>query len=135
MVSISSVLSRRGGPGSVIGVVGVLLLLPALVSAQTGSLVGVVRDAYGDPVPQAHVVLERDGREVASATTDGAGRYRLSPAIEGRQRVRIEAAGSFAPGSSGARRYSFIRSMPVIASSNWPSQSKNDWSTFEERPR
>ena len=57
MVSISSVLSRRGGPGSVIGVVGVLLLLPALVSAQTGSLVQVlVRE---NNVDQALRVLKK----------------------------------------------------------------------------
>ena len=47
----------------------------------------------------------------------------------------IDVAGSVAPCSSGSLIYSFIRSRPVIASSNCPSHSKNDCKTFEESPK
>ncbi|MBL8762298.1 MAG: carboxypeptidase regulatory-like domain-containing protein [Phycisphaerae bacterium] len=59
-------------------IVGVFMLaMPSTASAQPapGKIVGIVVDADGSPVAEAHVVLTHGDRVVARAMTDADGKY------------------------------------------------------------
>jgi outer membrane receptor protein involved in Fe transport len=67
-----------------------LLLLPAIATAQTGAVAGTVTRADGSPLGGARVAVRLPAR---SATTDQAGRYALRGLPAGHYRVSISAVG------------------------------------------
>lgn len=62
----------------------------------TGELTGVVKDASGNPVPFANVVILSSERIVTGTTTDFEGYYALKPINAGTYTVKVSAVG-YAP--------------------------------------
>jgi len=89
--------------GILLSIVGVILIAWPRVEmaaaprvASGGELQGRVTDPLGAVVPEATVVLSREGREIARARTDRDGRYRFAGLASGLYRLRVEREG-FAP--------------------------------------
>src|SRR5690348_17308850 len=78
---------------------GVLVVLAAAtaVSAQTeggpGTIVGTVVDALGGTVSNASIRLIRDGRQVATGTSDARGEFTFDRVPQGRYQLEGTAAG------------------------------------------
>ena len=72
-----------------------LLLLPAEVFAQLGSLTGTVRDSSGAVLPGVTVRASSDTliEKVRTATTDGSGQYRIIDLRAGIYRLTFRLAG------------------------------------------
>jgi Ca-activated chloride channel family protein len=72
-----------------------LLLLSALVSAQTGQIAGTVRDTSGGVLPGVHVEVSSPAliEKVRSTTTDNNGRYQITALPAGTYTVTFSLAG------------------------------------------
>src|SRR2546423_12538891 len=73
----------------------VLLLISAPASAQeSGTILGVIKDASGSVVPEAAVIIaNEDTGQVRTTTTDTEGSYRVPALVVGRYSIRVEKTG------------------------------------------
>ncbi|MGH7972102.1 MAG: carboxypeptidase regulatory-like domain-containing protein, partial [Limisphaerales bacterium] len=87
------------------GLVLVLLLSSGLAAeTQSGTIKGTVKSEAGAAIPHAKVIARSSGgRVVASALTDGHGRFRFPPLQPGTYEVGVEFRGQW---KTGARRVS-----------------------------
>lgn len=65
---------------------GVDIVLPPVVAG----LAGVIQNAVGQPAAGAWVTAFRDGDDVATAITDGSGRYRMGRLEAGSYQIRVD---------------------------------------------
>jgi protocatechuate 3,4-dioxygenase beta subunit len=75
---------------------------PAIVLVRGVAVAGVVKDGEGHPVPGALVNVFVEGETLRSASTDGAGAFRIADLSRGRAAVIGVNAAGFAPGRSAA---------------------------------
>ena len=73
---------------------GALFLLGVCVHAQT-FVEGSVRDAAGAAIPKSDIVLQRQGTNIYTISTDQAGMFRFAPVEAGEYTARAEASGYF----------------------------------------
>jgi outer membrane receptor for ferrienterochelin and colicins len=80
-------------PRSLALVAALLLAAAAPAAAQTGTINGTLRDQGGAPVAGAQVQAALAGQNVATATSDAAGRYRLDGLAPGAYTLTVTGSG------------------------------------------
>ncbi|HXK05265.1 MAG TPA: TonB-dependent receptor [Verrucomicrobiae bacterium] len=87
-------LDARRVPGSLLFLLGLILLCTAAYSQETASIVGTVTDQSGAGVPNAKItVTNTDNGFVRNTTTNATGNYSANALAFGHYSVRVEAAG------------------------------------------
>lgn len=80
---------------------GVLLIGTSYGQGNTGELKGTVKDASGQPVPFANVVVLSGTQQVAGGATDLDGNYNIKPILVGTYTVKVTSVGYPAKTFSG----------------------------------